>query len=153
MSSKQCFITRIVPHSRAHYVSSVEPRRLMLFKQTVAVYCENFTKHMKTLCGHHEPPSVSTTDGVHFMGSLERSFLKIKIQQSNYSLVHHVSCKHPKNVSPTGANHALDWDGRKKVKHHSMKVYGSWRYSCMHSKPLYCIWVASCLHTVAAAIR
>jgi hypothetical protein len=28
-----------------HYVSSIEPNRLMLFGGTVAVYCENHTEH------------------------------------------------------------------------------------------------------------
>jgi hypothetical protein len=74
MSSEQCFITHTEPQRKAHHISSVEPSWLVLFKQTVAVYCENITKHIQTLCGHHEPPSVSATDGVHFMGSFKRSF-------------------------------------------------------------------------------
>jgi hypothetical protein len=28
-----------------HYVSTTEPNRLMLFGETVAVYCENHTEH------------------------------------------------------------------------------------------------------------
>jgi hypothetical protein len=32
-----------------HYVSAAKPNRLMLFKETVAVYCENRTKHRYTL--------------------------------------------------------------------------------------------------------
>jgi hypothetical protein len=34
-----------------HYVSATETNRLMLFRETVAVYCENHMEHMKTLCG------------------------------------------------------------------------------------------------------
>jgi hypothetical protein len=34
-----------------HYVSATEPNRLMLFEETVAVYCEKHTEHINTLCG------------------------------------------------------------------------------------------------------
>jgi hypothetical protein len=33
-----------VPH-RKHYVSTTKPNRLMLFRETVAVYCENHKEH------------------------------------------------------------------------------------------------------------
>jgi hypothetical protein len=29
-----------------HYVSATEPNRLMMLRETVAVYCENRTKHV-----------------------------------------------------------------------------------------------------------
>jgi hypothetical protein len=32
-----------------HYVSTTKPNRLMLFGETVAVYCENYTEHTNTL--------------------------------------------------------------------------------------------------------
>jgi hypothetical protein len=34
-----------------HYVSATETNRLMLFGETVAVYCENNTEHTNALCG------------------------------------------------------------------------------------------------------
>jgi hypothetical protein len=34
-----------------HYVSATKPNRLMLFRETVAVYYENRTEHTDTLCG------------------------------------------------------------------------------------------------------
>jgi hypothetical protein len=34
-----------------HYISATKPNRLMLFRETVAVYCENHTEHTGTLCG------------------------------------------------------------------------------------------------------
>jgi hypothetical protein len=34
-----------------HYVSAAKPNRLMLFRETVAVYCENHIEHTDTLCG------------------------------------------------------------------------------------------------------
>jgi hypothetical protein len=36
-----------------HYVSSTEIKRLMLFRETVAVYCEKHTEHTNTLCGQN----------------------------------------------------------------------------------------------------
>jgi hypothetical protein len=33
-----------------HYVSATKPNRLMLFRKTVAVYCEKHTGHINTLC-------------------------------------------------------------------------------------------------------
>jgi hypothetical protein len=35
-----------------HYVSATKPNRLMLFRETIAVYCENHTEHTNTMCGH-----------------------------------------------------------------------------------------------------
>jgi hypothetical protein len=32
---------------------TMEPNRLMLFRETVAVYCENHTEHTNTLCGQN----------------------------------------------------------------------------------------------------
>jgi hypothetical protein len=37
-----------------HYVSTAEASRLMLFRETVAVYCENHTKRTNTLRGQNE---------------------------------------------------------------------------------------------------
>jgi hypothetical protein len=36
---------------KTHYVSATKPNRLMLFRETVAVYCENHTEHINTPCG------------------------------------------------------------------------------------------------------
>jgi translation initiation factor IF-1 len=37
-----------VPHKK-HYVSATETNQLMLFRETVAVYCENHMEHINTL--------------------------------------------------------------------------------------------------------
>jgi hypothetical protein len=34
-----------------YYLSVIGPKRLMLFREAVAVYCENHTDHTDTLCG------------------------------------------------------------------------------------------------------
>jgi hypothetical protein len=36
---------------KTHYVSAIEPSRLMLFEETVAVYYEIHTEHTDTVCG------------------------------------------------------------------------------------------------------
>jgi hypothetical protein len=36
-----------------HYVSTTNPNRLMLFGETVAVYCENHMEHTNILCGQN----------------------------------------------------------------------------------------------------
>jgi hypothetical protein len=36
-----------------HYVSATNTHRLMLFRETVAVYCENHTEHINTLYGQN----------------------------------------------------------------------------------------------------
>jgi hypothetical protein len=41
------------PHMK-HYISSTKPNRLMLFRETVAVYCENHTGHTHTFCDQNE---------------------------------------------------------------------------------------------------
>jgi hypothetical protein len=48
------FIARTHKYSRTsqvtHYASATEPNRLMLFGETVAVYCENHAEHTDTVC-------------------------------------------------------------------------------------------------------
>jgi hypothetical protein len=34
-----------------HYISATEPNLLMLFRETVAVYCEKHSEHINALCG------------------------------------------------------------------------------------------------------
>jgi hypothetical protein len=34
-----------------HYVSATKPNRVMLFRETVAVYCEKRKEYTDTLCG------------------------------------------------------------------------------------------------------
>jgi hypothetical protein len=36
-----------------HYVSITKPNPLMLFREIIAVYCENHTEHINTLCGYN----------------------------------------------------------------------------------------------------
>jgi predicted Zn-dependent protease with MMP-like domain len=43
------------------YVSATKPNRLMLFRETVAVYCENHTEHTDTVRTSQETRYVSTT--------------------------------------------------------------------------------------------
>jgi hypothetical protein len=36
-----------------HYVTATKPNQLMLFREIIAVYCENHTEHLNTLCGQN----------------------------------------------------------------------------------------------------
>jgi hypothetical protein len=36
-----------------HYIFATKPNRLMLFREIIAVYCENHTEHTNTLCGQN----------------------------------------------------------------------------------------------------
>jgi hypothetical protein len=46
------FIYKSSPYfTGTHYFSATDPNRLMLFGETVALYCENHTEHTDTLCG------------------------------------------------------------------------------------------------------
>jgi hypothetical protein len=38
-------INSVRTSQETHYVSATKPNRLMLFRETVAVYCENHTEH------------------------------------------------------------------------------------------------------------
>jgi hypothetical protein len=42
---------RVRTSQETHYVFATKPNRLRLFRETVAVYCENRTEHTNTLCG------------------------------------------------------------------------------------------------------
>jgi hypothetical protein len=36
-----------------HYISATKPNLLMLFREIIAVYCENRTEHINTVCGEN----------------------------------------------------------------------------------------------------
>jgi translation initiation factor IF-1 len=52
-SAEILYKTSIRTSRGTHYVSATETNRLMLFGETVAVYCENHTEHIYTLCGQN----------------------------------------------------------------------------------------------------
>jgi hypothetical protein len=43
----------VLTSQETHYVSVTKPSRLLLFRETVAVYCENRTEHTDALCGQN----------------------------------------------------------------------------------------------------
>jgi hypothetical protein len=49
-----------------HYVSAANPNRLMLFRETVAVYCENHTEHINTLCGQNADNFYVKVDDIYY---------------------------------------------------------------------------------------
>jgi hypothetical protein len=46
-------INSVRTSQETHYVTATKPNRLMPFKETVAVYCENHMEHINTLCGQN----------------------------------------------------------------------------------------------------
>jgi hypothetical protein len=44
---------RVCTSQETHYVSTTTPNRLILFGETVAVYYENHTEHINTVCGQN----------------------------------------------------------------------------------------------------
>jgi hypothetical protein len=54
MRSMKSILRNIVRTSQeAHHISATTPNQLMLFGETVAVYCENHTEHTDTLLGQN----------------------------------------------------------------------------------------------------
>jgi hypothetical protein len=51
--SGQSISNSVRTSQETHYVSVTKPNRLFLFRETVAVYCENHTEHKDTLCGQN----------------------------------------------------------------------------------------------------
>jgi hypothetical protein len=49
---KEYYRVQSVPH-RKHYISATKPNRLMLHRETVAVYYENHVEHTNRLCGQN----------------------------------------------------------------------------------------------------
>jgi hypothetical protein len=65
LKDRICFEWYIrIQFERRKYVSSTEPNRLKLFKETAAVYCENQTDHTDTLCGQNAVRSSQETNYV-----------------------------------------------------------------------------------------
>jgi hypothetical protein len=48
----------VLTSEETHYISATKPNRLMLFRETVAVYCENHTEHINTLCRQNAEASM-----------------------------------------------------------------------------------------------
>jgi hypothetical protein len=53
------------------YVSATKPNRLMLFRERIAVYCENHMEHTNTLCGRNAVyiNSVRTSQETHYVSA------------------------------------------------------------------------------------
>jgi hypothetical protein len=48
---KNIYMNSIRTSQQTHYVSATKPNRLMLFREIIAVYCENHTEQRNTPCG------------------------------------------------------------------------------------------------------
>jgi hypothetical protein len=43
--------TPVRTSQETHYISATKPNRVILFREIIAVYCENHTEHTNALCG------------------------------------------------------------------------------------------------------
>jgi hypothetical protein len=53
MQSSVIYTYPVRTTQETHYVSAAKPNRLMLFRETVTVYCEKHMEHTDTLCGQN----------------------------------------------------------------------------------------------------
>jgi hypothetical protein len=56
------YINSVRTSQETHYFSATEPNRLMLFGETVAIYCDNHTEHTDIVCTSQETHYVSATE-------------------------------------------------------------------------------------------
>jgi hypothetical protein len=61
-SASQCLNTSVRTSQETYYISATETNRLMLFGETVSVYCENHMLHTNTVCTSQETHYVSDTE-------------------------------------------------------------------------------------------
>jgi translation initiation factor IF-1 len=65
----------------SHYVSVTETNRLMLFREIIAVYCENYMEHINTLCAECRDfiykNSDSTSQETHYVSATETNRLML----------------------------------------------------------------------------
>jgi hypothetical protein len=54
---------RTSPETQSVCITKIN--RLMLFRETVAVYCENHTEHIDTLCGQNSKSLCGKPDGTY----------------------------------------------------------------------------------------
>jgi hypothetical protein len=59
------YINSAFTSQETRYIPATEPNRLMLFRETVAVYCENHSEHTNTLCGQNEEFEYVKEDGMY----------------------------------------------------------------------------------------
>jgi hypothetical protein len=59
------YMNSVHTSQETHYVSGRKPNRLMLFREIIAVYCENHTEHIDTLCGQNAEFQYVTAGGTY----------------------------------------------------------------------------------------
>jgi hypothetical protein len=59
------YINSVRTSKETHYVSATKTNRLMPFRETVAVYFENHTKHTNIICGQNSQFYDAKTVGTH----------------------------------------------------------------------------------------
>jgi hypothetical protein len=69
MCNTQIYKNSVRTSQETHYFSATKPNRLMLFRETVAVYCENYMEHTDILRGQNIEPNDSNNNGKYLEGS------------------------------------------------------------------------------------
>jgi hypothetical protein len=98
---------------KAHYVSATEPNRLMLFGETVPVYCENHTEHTDTAGTSQEAHYVSAIEPNRLMLFGERAVVHCENHTEHTDTVrtsqetHYVSATEPNRLMLFGETVAV----------------------------------------------
>jgi hypothetical protein len=70
----ETYMNSVRTSQETHYVPATNPNRLMLFRETVSVYCENHTEHKYTLWAGN---SVRTSQETHYVSATETNRLML----------------------------------------------------------------------------
>jgi hypothetical protein len=73
---KIIYINSVRTSQETHYVSATKPNQLMLFRETIAVYCENHMEHINTLCAQNAGFQHVKASGIYFQCLNYLIFLK-----------------------------------------------------------------------------
>jgi hypothetical protein len=60
-----CRRITVCTSQETHYISAIQPNWLMLFREAIAVYCENHKEHTDTLCGQNAEFWYVKADGIY----------------------------------------------------------------------------------------
>jgi hypothetical protein len=110
-----------------HYVTATKPNRLMLFKETVAVYCENHTEHTDTLCRQKAVyiNSVRTSQETHYVSATKPNRLML----SGETVA--VYCENHTEHTDTLCGRNAEFNASKQMVH--TVITGLWRVNLFQS--------------------
>jgi hypothetical protein len=112
-----------------HYVSATKPNRLMLFKETVPVYCKNHTKHTDTLCGQSAAyiNSVRTSQETHCISATKPN--RLMLFRETVAVYYENHMDHLRSQRPRDLRHKLS----SPFKHRDRGLESHSRHGCLCS--------------------